>query len=174
MHIALTIAAAAAAAAAAPQPLPNAGQSEFVSAMQNCQSIKDDAGRLACYDRSVGALVAASARGDDTVVDRNQMRRARRSLFGLAIPQLPFFSDSKDRDVADEPREIVAKLASFRSIGNGLFRFSLDEPQSTWESTEASDIFDPRIGGKVTVSHGALGSYWVEIEGRSARVRRLN
>ena len=118
----------------APQTATRAGtSSQLVSAVQNCQQIREDAARLACYDRNVSALAAASARGDVTVVDRTQMREVRRSLFGFSVPRLPFFSSSKDRDVREEPRELIAKLATFHDLGNGFFRFTLDEPRSTWE-----------------------------------------
>ena len=74
--------------------------SKLVSAVQACQQIKEDAARLACYDRSVAALTSASERGDVSIVDREQMRAARRSLFGFSIPGLPFFSGSKDKERA--------------------------------------------------------------------------
>jgi hypothetical protein len=68
----------------------------------------------------------------------------------------------------------VAKLISFHDIGNGFFRFTLDEPQSTWESTEASSVYSPRAGDKVTIQHGALGSYFVEIGNQPwVRARRI-
>jgi hypothetical protein len=169
--ITVAVAALAAPHAAVPQ---NASQSEFVSRVQACQQIKDNAARLTCYDGTVAALVAATSRGDVTIVDRNQMRQVRRSLFGFSLPRLPFFSGSKDREVQEEPKELVAKLISFHDIGNGFFRFTLDEPQSTWESTEASSVYSPRAGDKVTIQHGALGSYFVEIGNQPwVRARRI-
>jgi hypothetical protein len=170
MHSLVTLVAAAAAAAApAPQAKVSAG-SQLVGAVQNCRGIADNAARLACYDRSVGALADANARGDVQVVDRSQMREVRRSLFGFSVPKLPFFSGSKDKDVQEEPKELVSKLAAFKDIGNGFFRFALQEPASTWESTEASNVFDTRPGDKVTIKSGSLGSYFVQI-GDSSWVR---
>lgn len=68
----------------------------------------------------------------------------------------------------------MAKLISFHDIGNGFFRLTLDEPQSTWESTEASSVYSPRAGDKVTIQHGALGSYFVEIGNQPwVRARRI-
>jgi hypothetical protein len=168
--------ATAAAATAAPSQAANSnlGRSQLVTAIQSCQSVKDNAARLACYDQAASALVAATTRGDVAIVDRNQVKQVRRSLFGFSLPSFPFFSGSKDREADDEPKELNSSLASFRPIGNGFFRFGLKEPDSTWESTEPSDVFDPKVGTKVRILHGALGSYWAEIENqRAVKVRRV-
>ena len=168
--------ATAAAATAAPSQAANSnlGRSQLVTAIQNCQSVKDSAARLACYDQAASALVAVTTRGDVAIVDRNQVKQVRRSLFGFSLPSFPFFSGSKDREADDEPKELNSSLASFRPIGNGFFRFGLKEPDSTWESTEPSDVFDPKVGTKVRILHGALGSYWAEIENqRAVKVRRV-
>ena len=124
MAIAFMVAAAAAMAAPHPKLAPASG-SKLVAAVQACQQIKDDAARLACYDRSVSALTAADARGDVAVVDREQMRETRRSLFGFSVPKLPFFSNSKDKDVQQEPKEVVSTILSFRGLGNGYVRFTI-------------------------------------------------
>ncbi|HET9813779.1 MAG TPA: hypothetical protein VFP57_09010 [Sphingomicrobium sp.] len=168
-----TLMLAAAAATAAPQTSADQaiGRSQLISSLQSCQSMQDNAARLACYDKAAGALIAANTRGDVAVVDREQVRKVRRSLFGFALPSIPFFG--KERDAADEPKELVGKVAGFRDIGNGFFRIALQEPESTWESTESSDIYGAKTGETVTISRGALGSYFVEVDGRSARVRRV-
>jgi hypothetical protein len=160
MTIILMMAAAAAVAAPAHNIAPS---SQLITAVQACQNIKEDAARLQCYDRSVSALATANARGDVAVVDKQQMREARRSLFGFSVPKLPFFGNSKDKDVAEEPKHLVTTVASFRSIGNGYVRVTITDPESTWESTEATDLFDVKAGQKVTIDHGAIGSYWMEI-----------
>jgi hypothetical protein len=163
----------AATAAPAPANVEISG-SQLVKTVQNCQSIRDNGARLACYDRSVATLTAADARGDVTVMDREQMRQAHRSLFGFSLPNLPFFSGSKDKEVQQEPKQLASTLASFRDIGNGFFRFTIADPASTWESTEASNVFDPKIGAKVIIERGAIGSYFAEIGGnRAVRARRI-
>ena len=169
MAIILFMAAAAAAAPPRPTIAPGSG---LISSVQACPQIKDDPARLACFDRSVAALASANARGDVAVVDRQQMREARRTLFGFAVPRLPFFSGSKD--VQEEPKRLVSTVASFRGIGNGFFRVTIADPESTWESTEPSDVFDVKAGSKVTIDHGALGSYFMEIgNNRAVRAHRV-
>ena len=149
--------------------------SELINSVQVCQLIKEDAARLACYDKSIPALTAANARGDVTVLDRQQIREARRSLFGFSIPKLPFFSGSRDKDIREEPKLLASTLASFRDIGNGFFRFTITDPELTWETTEASNVYDPKIGAKVVLEHGAMGSYFAKIGGnRAVRAHRIH
>jgi hypothetical protein len=167
--------AAAAIAAPPPSAAPEIGGSQLVKAVQNCESIKDNTARLACYDQAAAALVSATDRGDVAIVDRNQVRQVRRSLFGFSLPRIPFFSGSKLHAEDQEPKHIETTLSSFRDIGDGHFMFTVAEPQSTWESTEASSVFGPKPGSKVTIEHGSLGAYFAEIGGQQwVRVRRLH
>lgn len=173
MFTALLLAGTAATSAAPPKV--EISGSQLVTAVQNCQLVKDNEARLACYDKAAAALVSATVSGDVTIVDRVQVRQVRRSLFGFSIGSLPFFSGSKDSQADAEPKELTSTMGSFQPIGNGFFRITLTDPQSTWESIESSDVFEPRTGSKVTISHGALGSYWAEISGQPAvKVRRIH
>ena len=65
------------AAAKAPPP-----QSPLVTALDRCRTIPDPTQRLACFDSAAGTLVAAARSGQVSVVDRGELRQARRSLFG--------------------------------------------------------------------------------------------
>jgi len=150
------------AAVAAPKPQPS---SPLLSDVQKCRQIGEDAARLACYDRTVNVLATASARGDINVIDRQSMREVRRSLFGFSVPKLPFFSNSKEQ----EPKETVTTLTGFRELGNDFYRFSLKDPESTWETLDAAFIMTPKIGEKVTVKRGSLGNYFVQF-GRDREV----
>ena len=173
MFTALLLAGAAATSAAPPKV--EISGSQLVTAVQNCQLVKDNDARLACYDKAAAALVSATASGDVTIVDRGQVRQVRRSLFGFSIGSLPFFSGSKDSQADAEPKELTSTMGSCDAIGKGLLRITRNHPHSTWESIESSDVFEPRTGSKVTISHGALGSYWAEISGQPAvKVRRIH
>jgi len=165
----LLLAASAATPAAAP------GGSDLVKAVQACQSVPEDSARLACYDKAATALVTANNQGDIAIVDKNQVRQARRSLFGFSLPRMPFFSGSKMGSADEEPKRLESTLASFRPIANGFFGFTLTEPQSTWETTEGSSLYEPKIGSKVTIERGSFGSYYAEIGGQQwVHVRRVH
>src|SRR6185437_16505263 len=78
----------AVAAAAKEKPAP----SPLVSAIDRCRQIADPMQRLACYDAAAGALVQATNSGAVAVVDENEVKKVRHSLFGFSLPKIPFFS----------------------------------------------------------------------------------
>src|SRR3712207_5723160 len=58
-----------------------------------CRSIADATQRLACFDRQVANMANAQASGDLVAMDRQQVRRTKRSLFGISLPDLGVFGD---------------------------------------------------------------------------------
>ena len=167
---ALLLAAAAPAAAADPAPKNSA----LLQSIRACQQVQDSAARLSCFDKAAAALVGAAAQGDVAIVDREQVRNARRSLFGFALPSFPFLSESKD-EKDQEPKELVTKLASFRSLGAGRYAFVVEDGNATWETTESVPLGDVGRGDAVTIQRGGfLGSYFAQIgSNRWVRVRRV-
>ena len=154
---ALGLAASAATAAKAPAPI-----SPYVNALGQCAGIADSAQRLACYDRAAPALVAASRSGEVNVVDRGQLREARRSLFGFSMPKLPFFSG--DQSAGDTPDQIETTIKSAWDLGYGKYRIKVTEGDGVWETTEETN-HEPRSGQKIVIRRGPLGSYFLRING---------
>ena len=148
-------------------------QSPLVGALQACQAIADPTGRLACYDKEAAALLAATTRGDVSVVDRSEVRRARKSLFGFAMPKIPFFSGDDSADAVSETLESTVKSAS--GIGYGKFRVVIAEGNAVWETTESyGTMRDPRVGDKIVIKRGPLGSYLLRIgSNRGVKGRRV-
>jgi hypothetical protein len=167
--IGLVVAAFAAEAWAAK---PQAEQAPLVQALANCRAQSDDAARLRCYDAAAAALTDAAARGSVVLVDQEDVRKTRRSLFGFSLPKLPFFSGDKSAD--DQQDELTAKIASAGPIGYGKWRIKLEDG-ALWETTEASSaVSDPRAGNEVKIKRGPLGSYMIRIAGqRGLRAKRV-
>ena len=154
---------------------PGAPPAKPVTALQACRTVSDAAARLACYDRAVDALAAATASGDVVVVERTEVRKARKGLFGFTLPKIGFLTGKADNaeDVADE-KELQTTIIASRSIGNGKWRFTV-EGGALWETVEASMAFrDPLPGRKVLIEKGSLGSYFVNVEkGRRVQAKRI-
>src|SRR5690349_21100788 len=123
----------AAPAAAADEP------AAAVKALAACRATTDNAQRLACYDREAGALLQSVENKETVVLDQQEVRKTKRSLFGFSLPRLPFFGDDKD-DKKDEFTQIDEPIKTVRSIGYGKFRFTLDDG-ATWETTEGINAF---------------------------------
>jgi hypothetical protein len=131
-----------------------------------CKAMTDAAQRLACYDSNVAQLQTATARRDIVVVDRNEVREARHSLFGFNLPTLAIFgNDGKDKSspVVEEEKEINATIQSARQDGQGNWLITLDNG-AVWRQTDGvPQGYTPRAGMAVTVRRAALGSYFMRV-----------
>ena len=157
-------------AAKSTQPRP-----EIFTKLLDCRKETDSAARLACYDAQVGAMDVASQRDEVVVLDKTELKKTRRSLFGFAFPKLPFLQDSdKDGDKADaEAARIEAKITSARSLGYGKWSFQLDD-DSQWETTEAIANRNPKSGMSIVIKRAAMGSFLGAVNGwPSVRMKRV-
>jgi hypothetical protein len=161
--------------AAASAPSPAVPAAKPVAALQTCRTLTDATARLACYDRAVDALAAATASGDVVVVERTEVRKARKGLFGFTLPRIGFLTGKPDNaeDVADE-KQLATVVTAARSIGNGKWRFTV-EGGGLWETVETNMGFtDPAPGKKVVIEKGSLGAYFVTVEkGRRVQAKRI-
>lgn len=161
MAAAIAVSTSTAAAANAPPP-PG---SRLVSSLEACRAVTDDAQRLACFDRETARLVSAVKGGDIAVLDKAEVRRARRSLFGLPLPKLPFFSG--DESAGDAPDEIESTIKSVQPIGRGRYRMVLADHNAVWETIDnPMRLHPPRAGDKIFIRRGLLGSYFLRIGGQ--------
>lgn len=146
-----------------------------VAALQQCRALTDAAARLACYDRAVDGLNAATASGDVVVVERTEVRKARKGLFGFTLPRIGFLTGKPNNaeDRADEAA-LSTTITASRSIGYGKWRFTV-EGGGQWETVEASIGFrDPLPGRKVLLEKGSLGAYYAKVDGgRRVQAKRI-
>jgi hypothetical protein len=160
--------------ATAPAP-SSAPPAKAITDLQACRGINDPAERATCYDRSVDALSAATLKGDIVVIERVEVRKVRKGLFGFTLPRLGFLAGRADNaeDVADE-KELTTTVTSARSIGNGKWRFAV-EGGGLWETVETNTGFtDPKPGLKVKIERGIMGAYFVAVEqGRRVQAKRI-
>lgn len=147
--------------------------SPLVAAVERCRQMSDPAQRLACFDSAAGALVQAANSGAVSVVDRTEIRRARRSLFGFTMPRLPFFAGDTTADEA--MNQLDSTITSVKALNNGYYRMVIAADNAVWETTDSSISFDaPRAGQKITIKRGPLGSYFLRINGQvGVRGRRV-
>ena len=81
----------------------------LLNAVTACRAIGDATQRLACYDEAATRLTQAVGRNDVVVLDREDIRQTRRSLFGFHLPRLPLFGGGA-REVQETPEEITATV----------------------------------------------------------------
>lgn len=157
----LLIAAALSGSANAAAPRAE-GRSQALSDVVQCRKLTDPAARLACFDKTVETLDSAEARQDVVVVDRQQMRQARRTLFGIGLPTLPIFGNAPDIDFID------TTVAEARVDGAGRWTLRMADG-ARWAQTDDNVIGrSPKPGDKVHIKRGALGSYQMNVGGQPA------
>jgi hypothetical protein len=168
LRLASLIAISAALAGASPasakdKPVP---PSPLVAAIDHCRQIGDAAQRLSCYDSAAANLVNASNSGEVSVVDRVEVRKVRRSLFGFSMPKIPFFSG--DTTAGEVQNKLDSTITEVRPLANGYFQMVIADNNAVWQTTESNVSFDPpRKGQKIEILRGPLGSYFLRINGQN-------
>ncbi len=152
-------------------PTQNAQIAPLARQVIDCRRIAAVDARLACYDKATADFETAATRRDIVVLDKGDVNRTRRSLFGFAFPKLPFLSNS-GKDVDEGPKEVESSISSVRSEGNDRYVLALADG-ATWRTIEAIG-FTPKVGDKVRIRQAALGSYMMNIDGwRAVRATRI-
>lgn len=140
-----------------------------IEALYACRDIADPTERLACFDRTVGALSSADEAREISFADKETVKKTRRGLFGFSLPDLGLFGG----DDADKIDHIETTVVSASDAGYGRYRIEMADG-SVWVQTD-NDIMPlrPRPGQKIEIKSAALGTYFLSLEGRpSIRVRR--
>lgn len=172
-HIAALAALAVVAAPAfAQQSGDGERRSQVLTRVVDCRKVADSQERLACYDREVAAMETAAARKDVVVVDREQLRKTRRSLFGLTLPNLSVFGDdSKDEQGVTQIDSTIRRVSQ---TPYGKWVFTLEDG-AQWEQTDSRNLpITPKVGHNIKIRKAALGSYLANVKDQVAiRVKRM-
>ena len=140
--------------------------SPLVTAIDRCRKITDPMQRLACYDSAASALVTAASSGEVRIVDRNDVRKVRHSLFGFSLPKIPFFSGDTTANEAQD--KLDSTITSVKALNNGYFQIVIADNNAVWMTTDDYTNFDPpRVGQKIEIVRGALGNYFLRINGQN-------
>jgi hypothetical protein len=149
-----------------------ASPSTSFTTMLACREQSDPQERLRCYDSAAAGLAEASASGKISVLDREEVRKTRRSLFGFSIPSIPFFREGADKE--SEPDQIEVRLKSARATDYNKWLVEI-EGGALWQTTESDTRGStPKAGQLARIKKGALGSYMISFEGsRALRAMRV-
>ena len=152
----------AALAVGADKPAPN----PFIAALARCLEIEADGERLACTDAAAARLVAAERAGDMVAVSREDVRKTKRSLFGLPIDGSDIFAEREPAATRIDRLETTVAA----SAPTGYERWSLVLAEGgRWRTTEPWPYFNPKPGTAVVIQRAPMGGY--VLTAKSARVR---
>ena len=131
------------------------------SKLSACRTITTAEERLKCYDDAAAALDLAVSRKDVIMVDKQQVQKSRRTLFGLPLPDFNLFGDD-DGPEEQKLTQIDSTVKSVSANGDG-WRITIAEG-STWQQIDGTPLaLAPKPGMAVTVKRAALGSYKMSV-----------
>lgn len=150
---------------------------EILQTLVNCRAVADSAARLACFDAQVARLDAAESNKELVVVDKEEIRKARKGLFGLALPDLGGLFGGGD-EKKDEPlgsvSEIESTIKSARADQYGNWSIIIADG-ARWVQTEPKSMRDPKPGQAIRIRKAALGSFMANVNGQTGfKVKRVN
>jgi hypothetical protein len=137
----------------------------LVDSLIACGQITSDSARLSCFDREIAEIRKKNPQPSASVAPTAEQK------FGL--------SDKQVLELGATPGQVPTPTVLHAHIVNAprypieRQAFVLDNAQ-TWQQIELDLGFTVRIGQEVTISKGALGSYWLSADShRATRVKRI-
>ncbi|MEO7177890.1 MAG: hypothetical protein ABIW83_03520, partial [Allosphingosinicella sp.] len=99
-----------------------------------------------------------------------EIRETRRSLFGFSVPNIPLFRGESGGDNG----QLETVIAGASRLEGGKWQIRLEDG-AIWQTTETRLNFnDPRPSQKIVIQRGALGNYFLRIDGQlGIRGRRV-
>jgi hypothetical protein len=145
-------------------PTLGIGDALFDSLMA-CSEITSDTARLTCFDREIAEIRKQNPQAPASVAPTAEQR------FGLSDKQVLELGAAPAQ--APTPTALRAHVVSVPRYPIERQVFVLDNAQ-TWQQIELDTDFTVRIGQEVTISKGALGSFWLSADShRATRVKRI-
>jgi hypothetical protein len=145
-------------------PAPSTGEASFDS-LTACVEILVDAARLACFDRDMLEIRKNRLQSSTRVAPTAEKQ------FGLSSKQMRNL-DARP-GLAQTPTVVHARIANVSRAAYERQLFVLDNTQS-WQQIELDPDFTARNGQEITVSSGALGSFWLSTDAHHrTRVKRI-
>jgi hypothetical protein len=129
-----------------------------------CRAINVESERLACFDRSIALLEDARQRQQVVVINTDDVREVRRSLFGLKVPTLRLLEGQGRED--QQPESFTGTIRKVQQVRGGRWLVQIDE--AVWQTTETGYFqVPPQVGQQATVTQGLLGSFRLSVAGRA-------
>ena len=136
-----------------------AADDELAQRIAACTRERDDALRLACFDRAAAPSAPAPK------VDAQQ-------TFGVHGSELARSRDDGDEKSDAPPKRITAKVTTVDKRPRGELVFTLDNGQ-VWAQKEVGAYFPVKAGDPVTILAGTLGSFRLVVANRATAVTRV-
>ena len=138
----------------------------LLDGLRGCRALPGQSERVTCYDAKVGALLGAVEAGDVRLVDREDVRKTRRQLFGIAMPEVDILKADEKENQDEDSALFETTITSSRQIAPTTWRFTTIEG-AVWEINNPPRKIGPfKAGDKVVFKKASLGYYFIRINGQ--------
>jgi hypothetical protein len=129
-----------------------------------CTQLTSDTARLACFDHEMQEIGKKTANPPAAIEPTPEQK------FGLSTGQFRGLEAKQGQSLTTA---VHAHIVSVSRYMNERQVFVLDNAQS-WQQIELDPDFMAQTGQEVTISNGALGSFWLSTDPRHrTRVKRI-
>ena len=146
------------------------GDPNVVDSLRRCRAIAEATTRLSCFDTAAASINGAIRRKELVILDRQEVRRTGKSLFGLPLPNLKLLTGSNGEIAV---KEVDAKIVSVHQVSYQKYDLVLDSG-AVWRNIDLM-VEPPRIGDVVHLSKGLAGGFFMKAPKlqpvRAARIR---
>lgn len=148
---------------------------QVIEGLYACQSLADAAARLACFDAAVERIKAEEAQRTVIFADREQLREAKRGLFGLGNIRLGIFGGGDDDPDEERIEEIEANVRSVTQLGRTGKLMIVLEDGARWQQTDTTPYrmrdFEAK---KIKIKSASMGSFIAQLDGgRFFKIKRV-
>lgn len=150
-----------------------AAESAALNRLTACSQEKDNAARLACYDREIVHVAEqppATLTQCAATVSVGAAKSAQDS-FGVPGSEVARKQQVNEKEAASELKSLTATVTVISQRPRGELVITLDNGQS-WAQKDSQSYFPVKIGDAVAINAGALGSFRMVVSGRSTQVTR--
>ncbi len=163
--------------AATPATSEDRAKEQHLDTLKQCQAIADPQQRLACYDGTVASVLAAVEQGEIRVMDKADVEKTRRGLFGFTLPKIGLFGGSSDDSgKVEELETLESTITEVRQVGGDSWLFRIAEGDAQWQISNAPMRFSaPKVGDKVVFKRASFSSYFIRVGDQvGVKGRRVN
>jgi hypothetical protein len=148
--------------------IPQAEAQDLPAALAICRAEKDDARRLACYDREVAK--AGEEAAESSAAASQAAPQSPEERFGY---RGVLAREEQQRAKSATLGELAATVTEIAKRGDGALVMTLDNGQ-VWAQNRPDAFFRVKVGESVKIEPAALGSFlMIGPSKRTARVTRI-
>lgn len=162
--------------ATAPVAAQDTPKDQHLDSLKLCKAIADPQQRLACYDGAVTTVLAAVDQGEIRVVDKADVEKTRRGLFGFTLPKIGLFGGNNDDGEVEQLDMLESTITEVRQVNGDTYLFRIAEGDAQWQISNAPMRFNaPKVGDKVVFKRASFSSYFIRVGSQiGVKGRRVN